>query len=353
MKAETTKIRMLIVSFFSISMICIGQQSTDEIPWAKNKDFVGFKTSINATVQQLRKDVDALKTMDKIDLWNTRKTRVAFLGYGPDESGLFNLYDKNGKEKLKISADNDQCRVDLTGRIYFQNRTGKNIVFIGSGGDSSGFINLNDRNGKSRLHMGAFAGGSRILLKNTNDSTVVSLGMNSNKDGLINLFNKNHQKMIDLYVDNDQGRIDLHGGSVKDYSEIFEFLDKKNIKEGTVVSMDKTGKGLVPSGMAYDTKVVGVISGAGGLQSGMRVGTRNDGTNDLPVAVSGQVYVRICPENGPVEVGDLLVSSGIPGVAMKAGPEGKTNGTVIGKAIEPYHDRDKKEGLVRMMVMLR
>ena len=99
--------------------------------------------------------------------------------------------------------------------------------------------------------------------------------------------------------------------------------------------------------------MVGVVSGAGVLQPGMRIGTREDGSNDLPIALIGQVYVRVSTENGPIQIGDLLVSSSRTGVAMRAADPSRAIGTVIGKALETYDAPPEKEALVRMLVMNR
>jgi hypothetical protein len=83
----------------------------------------------------------------------------------------------------------------------------------------------------------------------------------------------------------------------------------------------------------------------------MRIGSRHDGTTDLPVALTGQVFVRVSDEAGSIAVGDLLVASSTPGVAMRATDRLRAIGAVIGKALEP---RDGEgEGLVRMLVMVR
>jgi hypothetical protein len=64
---------------------------------------------------------------------------------------------------------------------------------------------------------------------------------------------------------------------------------------------------------------------------------KNLGDNFNPVkpyvALSGRVPVKISAENGPVVPGDLLTSSSIPGIAMKA----TAKGPIVGKALEPYN----------------
>ena len=81
------------------------------------------------------------------------------------------------------------------------------------------------------------------------------------------------------------------------------------------------------------------------------IGTREDGSSDLPVALSGQVYVRVSGENGAIQPGDLLVSSSSAGVAMRASDLQLAFGAVIGKALQRYDG--EAEGLVRMLVMVR
>jgi hypothetical protein len=59
------------------------------------------------------------------------------------------------------------------------------------------------------------------------------------------------------------------------------------------------------------------------------------------VATTGRVKVKVDATNGPIRIGDLLVTSDKPGVAMKSVPVDVSGirmhrpGTLIGKALEP------------------
>jgi len=55
-------------------------------------------------------------------------------------------------------------------------------------------------------------------------------------------------------------------------------------------------------------------------------------------------------ENGPIQIGDLLVSSSTPGVAMKGSDREDCVGAVVGKALEPL---EEGEGTIVVQVMLR
>ena len=94
-----------------------------------------------------------------------------------------------------------------------------------------------------------------------------------------------------------------------------------------------------------------MISGAGGFRPGMVIGSRADGSTDLPVAMSGVIYVRVSDEAGAVRAGDLLVPSSAAGVGMRAADPVAAAGKVFGKALQPWSGAS--EGLVRMLVMNR
>jgi hypothetical protein len=86
----------------------------------------------------------------------------------------------------------------------------------------------------------------------------------------------------------------------------------------------------------------------------MRIGLRNDGTANMPIAICGQTYVRVCLEGGAIQTGDLLVSSSSRGVAMRCADLERAFGAVIGKALEPFNGHpENSEGLVKMLVMSR
>jgi hypothetical protein len=111
---------------------------------------------------------------------------------------------------------------------------------------------------------------------------------------------------------------------------------------GDVVIVDEEG-GIRRSHEPFATNVVGIIS----TQPGQIL--RSDMKNGAPVVLTGIVPCKVTAENGPVKPGDLLVSSSIPGYAMKAGKNPPV-GAVIGKALTKL---EKEQGTVDVLVMLR
>lgn len=123
------------------------------------------------------------------------------------------------------------------------------------------------------------------------------------------------------------GDIQLAGA---DCAEHFELAAE--IEPGTVLVMDDAGL-LKESSAPYDSKVVGVVSGAGDFKPGVVLGNKPSHQNAAPVALIGRVFCKVDASYGAIGVGDLLTTSQTPGHAMKAGDSSRAFGTVIGKAL--------------------
>ncbi|MCG3132708.1 MAG: hypothetical protein FLDDKLPJ_03574 [Phycisphaerae bacterium] len=125
------------------------------------------------------------------------------------------------------------------------------------------------------------------------------------------------------------------------------------IEPGMVVAIDPSCAGeLRLADRPYDTRVAGVISGAGGVNPGMtltQTGSIADGKH--PVALTGRVYCWVDADaNGAVQPGDLLTTSATPGHAMKASNRKRAHGAILGKAMSSL---DGGKGLVLVMVNLQ
>jgi hypothetical protein len=160
---------------------------------------------------------------------------------------------------------------------------------------------------------------------------------------------KNAQGVEAVYLGIDSAGKGVIRSTGKDYAEVFDRSGEGTLPPGSVVAVSGDGSGLMLSSVAYDPAVVGVISGAGGLSAGAVMGGAA-GEHAIEVAMAGQVFVRVCLEGGPIAPGDLLVASGTRGVGMRGADRGKLIGTVIGKALQAYADREH-EGLIRMLVL--
>jgi hypothetical protein len=142
--------------------------------------------------------------------------------------------------------------------------------------------------------------------------------------------------------------VQITGGG--DLVEGFESSEGK-LEPGTVVVIDSERAGqLKSSSSAYDRKVAGVISGAGGINHGIQMGQDGVMDGENLVAMTGRVYVKCSSENGAIQPGDLLTTAGLGGHAMRADDVNRSFGSVIGKAMTPLKDGT---GLVLVLVNLQ
>jgi hypothetical protein len=115
-------------------------------------------------------------------------------------------------------------------------------------------------------------------------------------------------------------------GVAADLAEVYATNDK-TITLGEVVSLDPSLKaGVKRSTIPYDSTAIGVVSTRPAKVIG---GTEGEGISGVPVALSGRVPVFVSTENGPINPGDLLTSSSIPGFAMKLARPGPVIGIAM------------------------
>jgi hypothetical protein len=100
----------------------------------------------------------------------------------------------------------------------------------------------------------------------------------------------------------------------------------------------------------YDTRVAGIISGAGGVNSGLTLSQQGVLEGGQNVALSGRVYALADATESPIKPGDLLTTSTNPGHCMKAADRERAYGTVIGKAMTGLAEGC---GLVLVLVSLQ
>jgi hypothetical protein len=131
------------------------------------------------------------------------------------------------------------------------------------------------------------------------------------------------------------------GGNIQaKYQDVAEWVPSADdLEPGTVVVVNAdTVNEVKASSRSYDTAVAGVVSAQPGLILG------EAGVSKEKIATTGRVKVRVDASVHPVKIGDLLVTSDKPGMAMVSVPLNLDGtkihrpGTIIGKALEPLAD---------------
>jgi len=148
------------------------------------------------------------------------------------------------------------------------------------------------------------------------------------------------------------GDLTVNGNLAAKYQDLAEWVPSVDaLTPGTVVVLDRQHVNhVVASTRSYDTSVAGVVSAQPGIALGVA------GASKVLIATTGRVRVHVDASAGPIAIGDLLVTGGKPGVAMKSVPmeiQGVAihrPGTVVGKALEPL---DRGEGEILVLLSLQ
>jgi hypothetical protein len=216
---------------------------------------------------------------------------------------------------------------------------------------TSGVLNgvVLDMAGNSEIHIGSIqigktampviqttggAGASPLQLNQYSDNDVI-IGSNSSAHGLLV---RSLPNAVSSFAGNVTVTGTLTAGTVyANYQDVAEWVPSEDaLPAGTVVVLNRVKTNAVTaSSKAYDTAVAGVVSD----QPGVLLGTAGDGK--AKIATTGRVKVRVDARTHAVAIGDLLVTSDVPGTAMFSEPMDINGrkfhqpGTLIGKALEP------------------
>jgi hypothetical protein len=203
-----------------------------------------------------------------------------------------------------------------------------------AGTNSTSHFNFNGDNSEDTYIRGGKAT-SRVLIGDSNAGNVlVALGGGNVGIG-------SATPTVKLFVSGDgrfTGALTVDGNIAAKYQDVAEWVPaEEQLAAGTVVVLDANKPNhVISSNTSYDTRVAGVIS----EQPGIMLGEKGD--NKVLVATTGRVKVKVDATSGPIQIGDLLVTSDREGFAMKSLPVEIGGGfrmhrpaTLIGKALEP------------------
>ncbi len=120
-----------------------------------------------------------------------------------------------------------------------------------------------------------------------------------------------------------------------DYAESIDVTgDKTQYEPGDVIVIDPSNPGhFLKSSEPYSTLVAGIYSTKPGFVGRRQTTDPKSSTTEIPMAMVGIVPTKVSAENGPIKVGDLLVTSSSWGYVMKGTDRSAMTGAIVGKAL--------------------
>ncbi|HVK48469.1 MAG TPA: hypothetical protein VM488_11505, partial [Pseudobacter sp.] len=207
-------------------------------------------------------------------------------------------------------------------------------------GKAGRFANFNNANGQPVVHVTTTGTGSTLLVNHQGASGNIAVYQSASTN--VARINK-------------AGRGFFNGGtqnSGADVAESFAVTGSVAAYEAgdVLVIATDADRTVEKSATPYSTLVAGVYA----TKPGMLLTEKDideDLSGEVPMGVIGVIPTKVCLEGGAIKRGDLLVTSSIPGVAMKADPEKVKVGQVIGKALQDYNAN--ATGKIKVLVSIK
>jgi len=197
------------------------------------------------------------------------------------------------------------------------------------------------------------------LASPANIATLKAGAPNTGTPGRLDLNAMDNDAMFRFWTDSATAQYNSNEGGAWS-SAAFDFAEKiryiEEVEPGDLISFKKienvrknrdnfsdkgdevyAGKTLI----SYDQNIIGIVSTQAGFIGGVPWEEEPMDSPDLskPLSLVGRVPVKVCTENGDIKVGDVITSSSMPGVGMKA----TRPGWIVAKAIENYSQSDPKK----------
>lgn len=250
------------------------------------------------------------------------------------------IWNKGHGAGIRASSENNAAGIFLNANSA---NISSSLLAVNLGLKSAGEFNIvNPQNSSEVLSVSTDGTGPGIMINNTNTSVVTSLA--TFKRANIN------KARID-----GNGKGFFNGGTQTggaDLAEAFDVIgniDEYEAGDVLIISIDKD-RAVEKSSGPYSTLVAGVYATKPGILL-TEEDIETDISDKVPMGVVGVIPTKVCLEGGEIKRGDLLVTSSIPGVAMKAAAENLKPGQVIGKALENFNSLSTEK--IRVLVNVK
>lgn len=187
------------------------------------------------------------------------------------------------------------------------------------------FANFNAANNNSVLHVSNAGTGTGFLVNHTGASGNLAVFQSAG---------------VNVARISKAGMGYFNGGTQNSGADIAEAFDViSNVSEyepGDVLSISTSkDRTIEKSTGAYSSLVLGVYATKPGVLL-TEEHIDSDLKGKVPMGVVGVIPTKVCREGGVIQRGDLLVTSSIPGVAMKADKAKIEAGQILGKALQNF-----------------
>lgn len=207
-------------------------------------------------------------------------------------------------------------------------------------GRAARFANFNAANAQPTVQISTVGTGSTMLVNHTGASGNLAVFQSAGAN--IARINKAGRGFFN-------GGTQSSGADIAESFDVTEHISSYEPGDILIISVDKD-RAVEKSNKPYSNLVAGVYATKPGVLL-----TEEDIDADLsgqvPMGVIGVIPTKVCLEGGAILRGDLLVTSSIPGVAMKADPDKVKVGQVLGKALEAYGAQNV--GKIKVLVSVK
>ena len=260
---------------------------------------------------------------------NTGTPSVTITSSGDNTAKVFNFDFKNLKGEPGSNGNDGTSAGFGTPTATVDNNTGTpSVTITASGPDTAKVFNFDFKNLKGEKGDGVAIGTSSA------NKNVYIAGYDTDDTAL--------KYNTSIYYNPSTGELTatkIYNAVWNDYAEWFERENESEVIEPGDVCV-WTGNGVSKSSKSNDKAMVGVCSDSyGHILGGEALENMEDNNRKfVPIGLKGRVSVNVI---GEVEIGDLLVTSDIPGCA-EVNNDAPQN-CIIGKALQGSNDINKKK----------
>ncbi len=279
-----------------------------------------------------------------IGVFSTSSDNIGVWGTSNSFSGAGILGDNVGGGEAVAGRANS----DIAGAVVGRNNGGgsgvRGFIALNTSGNAVGVLGQVGQNGST---------GMAAKFENLNSSNYINVFVvESNSTANLAVFKKSGSNVARI---NAVGKGFFNGGTQNSGADIAEAFDVEgstdHYEPGDILIIStKKDRSVEKSSEPYSILVAGVYA----TKPGVLLTEENIDSNlegKVPMGVIGVIPTKVCLEGGAIKRGDLLVTSSLSGVAMKADSDKVKVGQVLGKALQDFNENGI--GKIKVLISIK